>query len=63
MFVQSAVLFGILYIIAWKEALISTAGIFIIGLIVLFINKKVSNFAKLIPMEQKKLNEGIEKIA
>ncbi|MES2615536.1 MAG: ABC transporter ATP-binding protein [Bdellovibrionota bacterium] len=63
MLVQSIFLFLIMFLIAWKESFIALLGIFIIGLSVIFINKAVSKFAKQVPKEQKKLNEGIEKIA
>ena len=63
MFIQSAFLFMILFVIAWKEAIVATTGIALIGLAILYINKNVSRFAKQVPLQQKKLNEGIEKIA
>ncbi len=63
MFVQSIFLFIIMFIVAWKESSIAFLGVIIIGISVLLINKNVSKFAKLVPKEQKKLNEGIEKIA
>ncbi len=63
MFIQSAFLFMILFIIAWKEAIVATSGIALIGLAILCINKNVSRFAKQVPLQQRKLNEGIEKIA
>ncbi|MBX9837914.1 ATP-binding cassette domain-containing protein [Silvanigrella sp.] len=63
MFVQSTFLFLMLFIIAWKEAIVATTGIAIIGLAIIYINKNVSRFAKQVPLQQKKLNEGIEKIA
>lgn len=63
MFVQSAFLFILLFIIAWKESIVATTGIALIALTILYINKNVSRFAKQVPMQQKKLNEGIEKIA
>lgn len=63
MFIQSSFLFLILFLIAWKEAIIATTGIAIIGLAILYINKNVSRFAKEVPLQQKKLNEGIEKIS
>lgn len=63
MFVQSTFLFLMLFVIAWKEAIVATTGIGLIGLAILYINKNVSRFAKQVPHQQKKLNEGIEKIA
>ncbi|KAB8029225.1 ABC transporter ATP-binding protein [Fluviispira multicolorata] len=63
MLVQSFFLFLLLFIIAWKEAIISSLGIAIIGCIILYINKLVSMNAKQVPVQQIKLNEGIEKIA
>ncbi|APJ02977.1 ABC transporter ATP-binding protein [Silvanigrella aquatica] len=63
MFIQSAFLFLILFIIAWKESIVATTGIALIGCAILYINKKVSLFAKQVPVQQKKINEGIEKIA
>lgn len=63
MFIQSSLLFLILFIIAWKEAVVATTGIALIALAILYINKNVSRSAKQVPLQQKKLNEGIEKIA
>lgn len=63
MSVQSLFLFAIMFILAWKESIVAFFGILVIGFCVLSVNKKVSKFAKLIPKEQKILNEGIEKIA
>jgi ABC-type multidrug transport system fused ATPase/permease subunit len=63
MLVQSVFLFIIMFFVSWKEAVFSSFGLLIIGITVLLINKKVSNFAKMVPKEQRKLNEGIEKIA
>lgn len=63
MLMQSLFLFLLLFLVAWKEAFIATTGISLIGLTIIFINKKVSLFAKQVPKEQKTVNEGIEKIA
>ncbi|WGL58967.1 ABC transporter ATP-binding protein [Pigmentibacter sp. JX0631] len=63
MFMQSLFLFLLLFLVAWKEAFIATTGITLIGLTIIYINKKVSLFAKQVPREQKIVNEGIEKIA
>lgn len=63
MFMQSSFLFLIMFLVAWKESFIALFGVFLIGTSVILINKKVSKYAKQVPYEQKKLNEGIEKIA
>ncbi|WP_186645585.1 ATP-binding cassette domain-containing protein [Fluviispira vulneris] len=63
MLVQSAILLCILYIVAWKEAIIATIGVGLIGLIVFKINNLVAKNAKQVPAQQIKLNEGIEKIS
>lgn len=63
MMMQSLFLFALLFLVAWKEAILATSGIFLIGIAIIFINKNVSSFAKQVPKEQKKVNEGIEKIA
>ncbi|WP_158996756.1 ATP-binding cassette domain-containing protein [Pigmentibacter ruber] len=63
MFMQSLFIFFLLFLVAWKEAIVATTGISIIGITIIYINKKVSLFAKQVPNEQKIVNEGIEKIA
>lgn len=63
MFMQSLFIFLLLFLVAWKEAIVATTGISLIGITIIYINKKVSLFAKQVPNEQKIVNEGIEKIA
>lgn len=63
MLVQILFLFVVMFCISWKESFAACIGVAIIGVFVLFINKKVSTFAKQVPKEQIKLNEGIAKIA
>jgi len=60
--IQCTVIFLIMIITSWKHALLSTFGIIIIGLLILYINKKIRIIASNVPKEQRKINQGIEKI-
>jgi ABC-type multidrug transport system fused ATPase/permease subunit len=62
-FTQCIFLLIIMFITAWKESLISFVGIMIISSIVIYINKKIRLVSYHIPIEQNKLNLGIEKIS
>ncbi len=62
-FLQCSIILLIMFLTTWKESLLGTAGIFIIGYIVLVFGKKVRKYSAVVPNEQFKLNSGIEKVA
>lgn len=62
-FLQCTVITLLMFTIAWKESLLGLFGIFFIGLIILKITKNVRKVALKVPIEQYKLNSGIERIS
>lgn len=61
-FIQTSVLFIMMFVTSFKEALLSAFGILFIGLIIIRVNKSISRNAAVIPKELLGLTSGISKI-
>ncbi|WP_397600989.1 ATP-binding cassette domain-containing protein [Silvanigrella sp.] len=61
--IQCLFILGVLFFTSWKETILCLFSILFIGLLILKINKYVRAVAHEIPIEQKKLNQGIQKIS
>lgn len=61
--IECLVLLGAMLSLAWRESLLASLGLGLIGLLVLKINHRVRAVATQIPEEQKALVSGIERIA
>jgi ABC-type multidrug transport system fused ATPase/permease subunit len=59
---QSLSIMLIMFITLWKESLISLIGIFVIGSIILYVNRKMRKIAVQIPSEYSKLASTIERV-
>jgi ABC-type multidrug transport system fused ATPase/permease subunit len=62
-FLQCAVILICMFVSLWKESLFALVGLLVIGVLILKINKSVRAIASSVPLEQRKLNQGIEKIS
>jgi ABC-type multidrug transport system fused ATPase/permease subunit len=60
---QGVVLSAVLIVVAWRESIVALGGLFVVGLLVLAINRETRAVAAKIPEEQRELTEGIERIA
>ncbi|APJ04557.1 ABC transporter ATP-binding protein [Silvanigrella aquatica] len=63
LFLQCSIVMLLMFATAWKESIIGLFGIFFIGILILKITKGVRKVALQVPIEQYKLNAGIEKIS
>ncbi|WP_186647698.1 ABC transporter ATP-binding protein [Fluviispira vulneris] len=63
MSIQCLFLVILLFLTSWKETIFCMLCLSIIGLICLKVNKLVRTIADLIPIEQLKLNQGIQRIS
>ena len=60
---QGVVLMTVMATAAWRECLIALAGLGLVGLVVLAINRRTREVASQMPKEQSLLTEGIERVA
>ena len=60
---QGAVLAAVMAADAWRESLIALAGVGVVGVVVLAINRRTRVVAAQMPKEQYALTEGIERVA
>jgi ABC-type multidrug transport system fused ATPase/permease subunit len=60
---QGVVLVAVMGAAAWRESLIALAGLGLVGLVVLAINRRTRVVAARMPREQYLLTEGIERVA
>lgn len=61
--IQTGVIGVVMFATAWRETLIGLAGLGVVGLLTLRINRKIREIGGKIPDEQLKLTEAVERVA
>ncbi len=60
---QGMVLAVVMMAVAWRESLVALAGLGVVGVAVLAVNRRTRGVTAMIPMEQLALTQGIERVA
>ncbi|RDB36920.1 MAG: ATP-binding cassette domain-containing protein [Spirobacillus cienkowskii] len=61
-FLQLVVLFFCMFYSSWKDSCVAITGIFIIGILVLFINKRIKIISDKVPNEQSVINYSLSNV-